>query len=123
MKLRVPHTFALLFGLVALAALATHWIPAGQFERVEHAGRLLVEPGSSAPASARPATLADVFLAFPRGLQETAYIVFYIFLIGGAFSSSIFPAFPAGETSACTETIPHSAAIALAVCQLSPVTR
>jgi uncharacterized ion transporter superfamily protein YfcC len=85
MKLRVPHTFALLFGLVALAALATHWIPAGQFERVEQAGRLLVEPGSYAPVAARPATLADVFLAFPRGLQETAYIVFYIFLIGGAF--------------------------------------
>ena len=60
MKLRVPHTFALLFGLVALAALATHWIPAGQFERVEHAGRLLVEPGSYAPVAARPNAGSDV---------------------------------------------------------------
>eukprot|EP00982_Pelagococcus_subviridis_P012492 31176-Pelagococcus_subviridis.AAC.43 len=55
--------------------------------------------------------------------RATSTVPFNVFLIGGAFSSSIFPAFPAGETSACTETIPHSAAIALAVCQLSPVTR
>ena len=35
MKPRVPHTFALLFGLVVVAAIATHWIPAGQYERQE----------------------------------------------------------------------------------------
>jgi uncharacterized ion transporter superfamily protein YfcC len=85
MRLRVPHTFALLFGLIALAAIATHWIPAGEFERVEIEGRQVVEPGSYAPSDAPAAGVAEVFLAFPRGLQETAYIVFYIFLIGGAF--------------------------------------
>mmetsp|Transcript_10714 Transcript_10714/g.44942 ORF Transcript_10714/g.44942 Transcript_10714/m.44942 type:complete len:360 (+) Transcript_10714:382-1461(+) len=46
-----------------------------------------------------------------------------VFFTGGALSSSIFAAFPAGDTSACTDTIPHSAAIARAVCQLSPVTK
>ncbi|MDH3403771.1 MAG: AbgT family transporter [Acidobacteriota bacterium] len=85
MALRVPHTFALLFGLVAVAALATHWIPAGEFERVERGGRVVVEPGSYAAVDARPAGPAAVLLAFPRGLQETAHIVFYIFIIGGAF--------------------------------------
>ena len=55
MKLRVPHTFALLFGLVAVAAVATHWIPAGEFARVEQGGRLIVEPGSYASVAAQPA--------------------------------------------------------------------
>ncbi len=86
MKLRVPHTYALLFGLIVLAAAATYWIPAGTFDRVEHEGRELVEPDSFHHVEARPAGLSEIFLAFPRGLLETAHIVFYIFLIGGAFS-------------------------------------
>jgi uncharacterized ion transporter superfamily protein YfcC len=86
MKLRVPHTYALLFGLIVLAAAATHWVPAGAFDRVEQQGRELVEPESFHHVEARPAGLIEVFLAFPRGLLETAHIVFYIFLIGGAFA-------------------------------------
>jgi uncharacterized ion transporter superfamily protein YfcC len=85
MKLRVPHTYALLFGLIVLAAVATHWIPAGSFDRVEHQGRELVAPESFHRVAARPAGLTEIFLAFPKGLLETAHIVFYIFLIGGAF--------------------------------------
>jgi uncharacterized ion transporter superfamily protein YfcC len=85
MKLRVPHTFALLFGLIVLAAVATHFIPAGSFDRVEHEGRELVVPESYHAVEANPAGFAEVFLAFPKGLMETAHIVFYIFLIGGAF--------------------------------------
>jgi uncharacterized ion transporter superfamily protein YfcC len=85
MRFRVPHTFALLFGLVVLAAAATHWIPAGAFDRFEAHGRELVDPGSFHLVEAHPAGLAEVFLAFPRGLRETAHIIFYIFLIGGAF--------------------------------------
>jgi uncharacterized ion transporter superfamily protein YfcC len=85
MKLRVPHTFALLFGLVVVAAIATHFIPAGSFDRVEQEGRELVVPESYHAVEADPAGLIEVFLAFPKGLLETAHIVFYIFLIGGAF--------------------------------------
>ncbi len=86
MKLRVPHTYALLFGLIVLAAIATHWIPAGTFDRVDHQGREIVEPESFHHVEASPAGISEVFLAFPKGLLETAHIVFYIFLIGGAFS-------------------------------------
>ncbi len=86
MKPRVPHTFALLFGLVVLAAVATHFIPAGTFDRVELQGREIVDPDSFHHVDAHPAGVTEVFLAFPKGLLETAHIVFYIFLIGGAFS-------------------------------------
>jgi uncharacterized ion transporter superfamily protein YfcC len=85
-RLKLPHTFVLLFGLVALAALATHFVPAGRYERVRgEDGRERVDAASYHRVEARPAGLAEVLLAYPRGLVETAPIVFYIFLIGGAF--------------------------------------
>ncbi len=85
MKLRLPHTWALLFGLTAVAALVTWFVPAGTYERVEVEGRSLVDPDSYRPAESNPAGLPEIFLAFPRGLAATAAIVFYIFLIGGTF--------------------------------------
>jgi uncharacterized ion transporter superfamily protein YfcC len=84
-KLKVPHTFVLLFALVVLAAMATYFLPAGEYLRTEVGGRKLVDPESYRPIPAHPAGLGDVFLAWPRGLAATASIVFYIFIIGGAF--------------------------------------
>lgn len=85
MTVRVPHTFVLLFVLIALAALATHLVPPGEYARTVVDGRQLVDPGSYRALEARPAGFGDVLLAFPRGLLATAPIVFYIFLIGGSF--------------------------------------
>jgi uncharacterized ion transporter superfamily protein YfcC len=85
MKLRVPHTYVLLVGLIALAAVATWIIPAGSYDRVVANGREVVDPLSFHAVEARPAGLGAFILAFPRGLREIAEIVFYIFIIGGAF--------------------------------------
>ncbi len=85
MSLRVPHTFVLLFALVAIAAIATHFLPAGEYQRTEVGGRSLVDAASYRTIPAQPAGWGDVFLAWPRGLAATASIVFYIFIIGGAF--------------------------------------
>ena len=86
MRVRVPHTFALLLGLIVVAAVATWWIPAGEYARVERDGRTVVDPGSYRPLPPQPAGLEEILLAYPRGLAATAAIVFYIFLIGGAFA-------------------------------------
>jgi len=85
MKLRVPHTYVLLIGLIALAALSTWIIPAGSYDRVMDKGREIVDPLSFHPVEAEPAGFGAFVLAFPRGLLEIAEIVFYIFIIGGAF--------------------------------------
>jgi len=85
LKLRVPHTFVLLFALVGLAAIATHFLPAGEYLRTEVAGRKLVDPASYRTIAANPAGFGDILLAWPRGLLATSSIVFYIFIIGGAF--------------------------------------
>lgn len=85
MKPRIPHTFALLFSLVVLAAIASHWIPAGRYAREMVDGREVVQPGSYQRVESDPAGVVEVFLAYPRGLEATAHIVFFIFIIGGAF--------------------------------------
>lgn len=85
MKLRVPHTWAVLFLLVALTVAATWVLPAGEYGRTEIGARQVVDPAVYRELPRRPAGIADLFLAFPRGLGQTAPIVFFIFLIGGAF--------------------------------------
>lgn len=83
--MRTPHTYVLLASLLVLAAVATYVIPAGQYRRVTENGRTLIDPSSFTLVAARPAGLADIALAYPRGLAATSEIVFYIFIIGGAF--------------------------------------
>jgi uncharacterized ion transporter superfamily protein YfcC len=85
MKSRVPHTYVLLIGLLALAAVATWIIPAGSYTRVVEQGREVVDPLSYHAVEARPAGPGAFILAFPRGLREISEIVFYIFIIGGTF--------------------------------------
>jgi len=84
-KSRVPHTYVLLFGLMLLAAISTWIIPAGSYNRVIEHGRELIDPDSFQPVEGRPAGITSLLMAFPRALAEVADIVFYIFIIGGAF--------------------------------------
>src|SRR6185503_13274097 len=85
MRFKLPHTFVLLFALVVAAAALTWIVPAGQYERREEDGRRLVDPGTFHLVAQHPAGLREVLLAWPRGLEATAAIVFYLFIIGGAF--------------------------------------
>jgi uncharacterized ion transporter superfamily protein YfcC len=87
-RFKVPHTLVLLFSMVVLAQLLTYVLPAGAFERVENAaGRLQVVPGSfrmtpDAPSLSPLAALT----AIPKGFSEAHEIIFFVFIIGGAFA-------------------------------------
>ena len=85
-RLRVPHTWVLLSALALLAAIATHFIPAGSYDRIERDGRKLVDATSYRQVDPKPAGVGDLLLSFPRGLEAAARIVFYILLIGGSFA-------------------------------------
>ena len=87
-RFKVPHTLVLLFGMVVLAQILTYLLPAGAFERVENAaGRLQVVPGSFhlTPDAEALSPLA-IFTAIPRGFSEAHEIIFFVFIIGGAFA-------------------------------------
>jgi uncharacterized ion transporter superfamily protein YfcC len=87
-RLRVPHTLVLLSGMIVLALLLTYLLPAGSYERVENEhGRMQVVPGSYAPTpDVAPLSPLAVFTAVPRGLEAAAEIIFFVFIIGGAFA-------------------------------------
>ena len=84
-KLKMPHTFVLLTALAIIAGILTYAIPAGSYDRVEVNGRTVVDPATYHAVQEAPATLFAVLQAFPKGLEQAAQIVFFIFIIGGAF--------------------------------------
>jgi len=87
-RFKVPHTLVILFGMVVLAQILSYALPAGEFDRVETAaGRFQVVAGSfhltpDAPAVSPLASLT----AIPRGFSGAHEIIFFVFLIGGAFA-------------------------------------
>lgn len=80
-----PHTYVILLGLAVVVAILTWIIPAGQFERVDVDGRTMVVPGSYQEIASNPQTPWDFLLAIPQAFNETADIIFFIFIVGGVF--------------------------------------
>jgi uncharacterized ion transporter superfamily protein YfcC len=87
-RVRFPHPLALLVSCILLAAALTWILPAGRYERREDpaTGRSLVVPGTYAPVPATPVGPMDALAAIPKGMVDAGLIIFYVFLVGGAFT-------------------------------------
>ena len=85
---RFPHPLVLLLGFILLATLLSYVLPAGVFERRADAatGREVVVPGSYHRVAATPVSPLEAIVSIPRGLQEAASVIFFVFLTGGAFT-------------------------------------
>lgn len=81
-RLKVPHTYTLIFIIIILAGLASYVIPAGEFDRVEdkESGRMLVVDGSYHSIEQDPVSFFDLFTSIPLGLEKGAQIIFISFL-------------------------------------------
>jgi uncharacterized ion transporter superfamily protein YfcC len=88
MKLRVPHTLVLLYGMVVLAWLLTLLLPAGTFQtQLNDHGHEVVLPGTYAVLpDADTLPWWSLFTVIPRGLASAQGIIFFIFIIGGALA-------------------------------------
>ena len=105
-ELKLPHVFVLITGVILVCCLLTYLVPSGQFQRevkeIDGHKRTLVVPGTytSIPkhyslegvfigdkkeGHASPASFHGFFSAVPRGMESAADIIFFIFIIGGAF--------------------------------------
>ena len=82
---RFPHTYAILLAVVIISAALSYVIPAGEFERVEVNERTEVVPDSYSTVEQSPVSFFDLFKSIPTGLVDGGEIIFYIFLVGGAF--------------------------------------
>jgi uncharacterized ion transporter superfamily protein YfcC len=87
-RLAVPHPLTLLTCCVVLAALLSHVLPAGRYDRRDDpvTGRSVVVAGTYHAVPPAPLGFMQTLVTIPRGLIDAASVVFFVFLVGGAFS-------------------------------------
>jgi len=83
-----PHPLTLLTLCIVLGALLSHVLPAGRYERADDpaTGRKIVVAGTYHAVPAAPVSFFQTLVAIPRGLADAASVIFFVFLIGGAFT-------------------------------------
>ena len=91
-KLAVPHVYILLFALILICSLLTYIIPAGQYDMktitVAETGaqRSVVDASTYHTVDPTPVTLMQFLTSIPRGMQEAAQIIFFLFILGGSMN-------------------------------------
>lgn len=104
---RIPHVFIFLFGIIFFCSILTYFVPSGSFERTTRTyGKItqtVVVPGSyqeipkhmsvtgaivgeEVEGKASPISVLGVLAAIPKGLADSAVLVFYVFIIGAVFA-------------------------------------
>jgi uncharacterized ion transporter superfamily protein YfcC len=105
-RVRLPHVFPLLLGLILVCSLVTYVLPSGAYDRAEvrvgETTRTVVVPGTyrqlpkeislesllvgrSRAESASPTSVVGFLTAVPRGMQSASDIIFLILIVGGVF--------------------------------------
>lgn len=79
------NAFVLLFFVIVISAILTYIMPAGEYDRVEKDGRTVVVPDSFHLTDASPVGFFDIFTSIHTGMVNSASIIFFILIIGGAF--------------------------------------
>lgn len=86
-KFKVPHVYVILLIFMAVSIILTYIIPAGQYDMIKNSdGREVVDPNSFQYIKSTSLGVFDFLKAVPKGMVETAEIIFFIFIVGGAFS-------------------------------------
>ena len=88
MKLRLPHPLILLLYGVAISAVLTWILPAGEYQRRADAatGRQVVIAGTYAATARAPVGPFAAILSVPRGIVAGADVMLTVLFVGGAFA-------------------------------------
>ena len=88
MRLRFPHPLVLMVAGIVLAAVLTHVLPAGRYDRKDDpvAGRSVVVAGSYKHVDPAPLGFFATLVAIPKGMLSAGSVIFFVFLVGGAFT-------------------------------------
>ncbi len=84
-NIKFPHVLVLLFVVIVIAAGFTYLATPGEYERIEVDGRTVIDPGSYEVVERSPVGVFGILQSIPKGLGEVQLIVFFIFIVGGAF--------------------------------------
>lgn len=106
-RFNVPHVFIFLSAIIVFCSALTYIIPSGQFERetrtLGHMEQTVVVPGSykelpkhfslkgfilgeKVDGMASPTSLLGLFTSIPKGLNQSAALIFFVFTIGAVFN-------------------------------------
>lgn len=85
-KPAVPHVYILLIGLILICSILSYIIPAGQYDMTTVGTREVVDASTYHAVEQSPVTLMQFLTAIPRGMSESAQIIFFIFMVGGSFA-------------------------------------
>ena len=88
MKFRFPHPLVLLVAGILLAMVLTWIVPAGLYDRHDDpaTGESVVVAGTYHAVARQPVGPFGAVVDISRGLIKAADIVFFVFLVGGAFT-------------------------------------
>ena len=107
MTFKIPHVFIFLSIIILFCALLTYVIPSGSFERTTRKyGEIeqsVVVPGSykelpkhfsvkgiffneEVEGKASPISLTGLLTAIPKGMQQSAALIFFVFIAGAIFN-------------------------------------
>lgn len=84
--LPVPHVYVILLGLILICSLMSYVVPAGQYDMMTIGDREVVDAATYHLVEPTPVTLMQMLSAVPRGMTQSAQIIFFIFIVGGAFA-------------------------------------
>ena len=82
----VPHVYVILLSLIFICSVLSYVVPAGQYETAMINGREMIDASTYHTVESTPVTLMQMLSAVPRGMTESAQIIFFIFIVGGAFA-------------------------------------
>ena len=85
-KFKLPHTFVLLFIILALIAAATWLVPGGKYDTHLVNGKQLINPDSFHYIDSAPQGLVALMKAPIKGFVEAAQIIGFVLIVGGAFA-------------------------------------
>ncbi|GJI99068.1 C4-dicarboxylate ABC transporter [Duganella caerulea] len=85
-KFKLPHTFVLLFIILALIAGATWLVPGGKYDTHLVNGKQLIDPASFHYIASAPQGLTALMKAPINGFVDAALIIGFVLIVGGAFA-------------------------------------
>jgi len=87
-KRKFPHVYVVLFIVIIVSAVLTYVLPSNQYDFQMKDGKAtkLVDPASYHSVPSNPVDPWKLLLSVPKGMQEVADIIFFIFIVGGSFA-------------------------------------
>lgn len=89
-KFKFPSALIIILGVIFICSVLSYIIPAGSYDMITigegDAAKEIINPDTFHYVENTPVTLMQFLTAIPRGMANSAPVIFLIFIVGGSFS-------------------------------------